>query len=469
MRLLRMNIREFLVRIQPIRMQETVRLAWPIAVSMLSYTLMGVADTLFVARMGTEAIAAIGMSISVTFLVLSFGMGIMAGLKVAVAQAMGARQFVLVRRLLWQGLWLALLLGIVGVMLVPAGALIFGWMGASPQTSEHARAYFEVRIAATPILFGSLAAKSWFEGRGDTRTPMHANVWANLMNIALDPILIFGWGVIPQMGMRGAAIATVVSQVLSLLWLLIAARRELSNSRARVEATLVRRIIRLGAPLGVSRALDVGAWVVFTAVLARIGDAHLAAHVLAIRIIGISFLPGFAIGEASSVLVGQAVGARQWLGARQAWWSATVLASALMLGWAIVFVLAPRLLLVPFAPQPDVARIAATLLMIGAAFQVFDAIAMVSYSSLSGAGDTRFVMFTSIAGAWLVNVPVALFSLHMDWGAVGAWLGITLEIAVLAFLNVWRIRSGRWLDFAMATAQSDASRAEKNALVRKAS
>ena len=429
-------------------MGDVVRLAWPITISMLSFTAMGVADTLFVSRLGTEPLAAVGMAISTTFLILAFGMGLMGGAKVAVAQATGREDEAGVLRLGWQALWVAAVVGGLLAALAPLGPALFAALGAEGAVGEMANSYFLIRVLGSPLTFAVLAYKSWFDGRGDTRTPMVANLLANGLNIAFDPLFIFGWGPIPAMGVGGAAAATVLAVAVAFLFLSWRGLPRLASADTRrPERALLREIWRLGSPMGVRQLLGVGAWVLLVSVLARVGAIDLAAHVMVIRIVSVSFLPGYAIGEAASVLVGQAVGAGSALAARAATKHAMVLATAVMAVFGVVFVVAPDPLVAVFGVEPEVAALGSTLLLVAAGFQVFDAIAMVAQGALNGAGDTRFVMVSSVLAAWLLQLPVAVvLAMPMGLGAVGAWIGLTVEIAGLAAISLWRLRGDAWLE-----------------------
>lgn len=174
------------------------------------------------------------------------------------------------------------------------------------------------------------------------------------------------------------------------------------------------------------------------------------------RIVSVSFLPGHAVGEAAGVLVGQALGAgRPELG-RQAFWQATRLATLIMSLLGLVFVLMPGPLVAASDPSADLAEQAVRLMVIAALFQVFDAVAMVAQGSLNGAGDTRFTLVAGVGCMWLVNLPLGwFFTLHLGWGAVGAWLALTAEIVVFAGLVLWRVLGRRWLDLGLERVAED--------------
>ena len=368
-------------------------------------------------------------------------------MRVHIAQSAGADEESRARRFAWQGLWIALILGLLLAALATADAWFFEALGADEAVAAFAATYFGIRILGAPFALCMHAFRGFFEGRGDTRTTMVANVGANGLNILLDPLLIFGLGPFPELGIGGAALATVLSFVAADLFLAVRAYPALREVRALPSVDLLREVARTGAPLGVRGLLDVGAWVVFVGFLARFSDIHLAAHVLVVRIVSVSFLPGFALSEAVSVLAGQSVGAGRPEGAREAWQAGLRLAVAFMGAAALLFVSIPQAFVAPFGVPEEVAALARDLLLIGALFQLVDATAMVSQGALTGVGDTRFVMGTSVLCSWFVNLPLAWFlALHLRMGAPGAWLGLTLEIALLGLLSVLRVRGTRWLE-----------------------
>ncbi len=416
-------------------------------VSMLSYTAMTVADSIYVGQLGTTPLAAIGISTSLIFVGTAFGMGLLSGMRVAVAKSTGAGDHELGRRFLWQGLWIAASLGLCVAALAPLGPQAFRLMGASEAINPLASAYFGIRTLAAPMAFTSVALASYFQARGETKITMVAAVAANVVNIAVDPVLIFGVGPIPAMGIHGAALATVLGLGLEVLILGGVAYRRLRQSVVLPRMALLRPIWSVGAPIGLERLLDVGSFVLFASLLAHSGEIHLAAHVIVVRIAMVSFLPGYAVAEASGVLVGQSLGAQRPAAAREAHRAATHLALGLMLVGGMIFVAIPDQLIGVFGADATVMEIARQVLMLAALIQLFDALAMVALGSLSGAGDSRFVAVITVFAAWVVKIPLAVvLILYADLGALGAWLGIAAEIVFLAAVGCWRIRGAAWLE-----------------------
>ena len=434
----------------PVGVRAVFRLAWPILISMLSYTVMSVVDTMFVGRLGTAPLAAIGIAASTAFIVFGFAFGLFGGLRIIVAQETGAGNHEAADSLLWQGLGLAGVFGIAAASFAFAGPVLLPYLSGTAGVAEQADIYFGIRVLGAPIIFVMVGVKSWHEGRGDTRTPMVANLVANCLNIAVDPILIFGWGPIPAMGIGGAAIATVGSVAVAAIWLFLHSGPVLRRTSAWPRLSAWRSVLHVGVPLGVRSVLEVGAWVLFTSLVARAGEWELAAHVVVIRIIMVSFLPGHAISEAISVLVGQALGAGRPEAARQAWRAGTILALSGMAAMAVLFIVTPEPLIAVFGAEAQIVAVARNLLVIGACFQIFDALAMTSHGALAGAGDTRYVMVVAVAGAWFLNLPLAwIFVVWADLGAAGAWIALSVEIAVVAAIYTRRVLGDQWMESAV--------------------
>lgn len=425
--------------------RKVLHLAWPVMLSMTSYTMMSASDAIFVGRLGTAPLAAIGLAVTTNFLFLGLPVGLVRGLKVAAAQATGAGRKRSALAYGWQALWSALLTGVLVALAGLGSPHVFRLLGADGAVAAEAQAYFDIRIWAAPFALFMHGFGGWFEARGDTRTPMRVNVVANLLSVALTAGLVSGVGPLPALGIRGAAWSGVIALGLASAWLFAEAWPTLQKVSWRPRRALLAEGARLGLPIGVQRVLDIGTWAVLAGVLASLGEAQLAAHVLAMRVLMVTFLPALAVAEATGVLVGQAVGARDRVAAHRAWRAGNLAALAIMLPGGLLFVAVPQLLLAPFGAGAEVVAVASQLLLIAAAFQVLDAVATVTYFALDGAGDTRFTLASSVSMAWGVKLPVGV---ALAWwsglGAPGVWIGLTGELFLLLLLLVWRWRGERW-------------------------
>lgn len=448
-----------------IGVRDVMVIAWPIMVSMLSFTVMNFVNALWVGPLGKEAFAAVGLGAVLLYAVHGFGLGALAGLKIAVSQAHGEGDDEKARRLLWQGLRLATLMGLAELAFIPLGRPLLEALGASHDVAPLAADYFAARVVGAVPAFLMTALTQYLQGRSRTRAPMVAMIVANVLNVALDPLLINGSGgidggvgLIPAMGVAGAGIAASISFAVGGLFLLGVTWRELKATARTFERALFARIWNLGFPLAGRATLEIASYLIFQGVLASVGDAHLAAHVLVVRTISISFLPGYAVSEAVAVLVGQAVGARRLDLVASIRRSGLTIAVTFMCAWGVVFVLWPEPLAAMHSATLEVKHIAVDLFMVSALFQVADAFAMTALGILNGAGDTRFVLYATVSIAWFAKLPLGwALATHGGLGAVGAWWGIVAEAIVLWAVVAWRVRSGAWRRAAEAAQASRAS------------
>jgi MATE family multidrug resistance protein len=268
---------------------------------------------------------------------------------------------------------------------------------------------------------------------------MRATVAANIVNIALAVLFIFvlGWGV------AGAAYATVIAHTVE-SGLLVISQHEIGGwSLAGVRPSHARALLRVGVPSGFQLTLEVGAFALLSLLVSRFSEADMAAHQIALQGIHFSFLPALALGEAASVIAGQAVGAGRDDLVRRIGRTALALAAAYTGTCALALALGRGALVRAFTSDPEVVSKAATLLLIGAAFQVADGANVVGRGVLRGAGDVRFAAIVGVTIAWMATPPLTwLLGYRAGLGAVGGWLGLFVEIVSGAALFWWRIERG---------------------------
>ncbi len=426
----------------PVR--RVITMAWPIIISMLSFTAMDLADTLFVGWLGTVELAAVGLAATVLFLLQCFFMGSLQGVSIVSSHAKGAENLNRARRAAVTGLFLAVPAGLFVVSTSFMDVWIFALMGGEAVVQAVASDYFSVRVWGVPFLFIMLAICNHYQGLGDTRTPMKINLVANGLNILLTPMLIYGVGPFPALGVEGAALATIGAQFVGMTIALVHFGLH-QRERMGFDLTVARDILRLGLPMGVRYVLGVMGFTVFTAFLARLGTVELAAHQIAIRVVSVSFLPGHGIGQAAAILTGQRVGARQFDAVNEVVWAALRVAWTLMGALGVIFWFFPEAISQIFIDDPRTITLAGQLLMVAAWFQLLDATVMVLVQSLNGTGDTRFTMIVGVTTTWTIMLPTAWFlGFYLNLGAVGAWLAFIVELIVLNSILIWRFRSGGW-------------------------
>ena len=438
---------------------ELVRLAWPITVSMLSYSVMTLVDTLFVGRLGATALAGVGLGGVVAFTVVCFGFGLLRSVKVLVSQAIGAGRRETVPALVSAGLATALALG---ALLVLLSRIVVAWLpGLAEDGASGALAalYFAVRTLGAPIALSGVVLREARYGLGDSKSPMRAAVAANVVNVGLDALFIFGL----ELGVAGAAWATVAAQVLETGLLLRVQAREGLGLRA-LSFERVADVFRIGLPLGLQFVLEVGSFAVLVVMLARISAVDVAAHQIALQVTHFSFLPAFALGEAASVLTGQAVGAGED-GLVRVVARRTLLAASIYTGTCgLVMALGATYIASSFTTDAAVIATAVQLFWVAACFQIFDGANSVARSVLRGTGDVRVPAVLAVGIAWLCTPPLTwLLGERLGLGAVGGWLGLCLEIIAGALVLWWRLERGHWLPKARESRERLARAHEKRA------
>jgi MATE family multidrug resistance protein len=423
---------------------ELVRLAWPIAVSLLSYSAMTLVSTLFVGRLGASQLAGVGLGGIAAFGLVGFGFGVLRAVKVLVSQATGAGKHEDIPAQVAAGITVALGLGAVAVAV---GRWLVGELpsfSADPGAGRAAAAYLATRNLGAPFALVAVALREARYGLGDSRSPLVSAVAANLTNIALDALFILGLG----LGVKGAGAAAAIGHVVEAT-LLIRASRQTGFGWALLRVRHVAHSLRLGLPLGVQFTLEIGAFSVLVAVLARTGAVDLAAHQIALQVTHVSFLPALALGEAASILVGQAVGAGEDGLVRRVARRAVAIASVYTGVCGVGFLLGAAHIARLFTLDPAVRTVTTHLLWVAAAFQVFDGANAVARSVLRGTGDVRYSALIAATTSWLTLPPLSWWlGVHMGLGALGGWLALFVEITAGASLLWWRLERGHWARFA---------------------
>lgn len=429
---------------------ELTRLAWPIGVSMLSHAVMTLVDTLFVGWLGTAELAGVALAGTLVWWLICYPFGLLRAAKVLVSQSVGAGKRHEVGAFLSAALVTSTVLGCAimagGLAATPA----LGLFTTTPEATTAAETYFRVRILGTPVLLVTMALREVRYGIGDSRKPMVATVAANLFNAGMTPLLVFGAG----LGVVGAAWATILAYLLDLVVLVVLVGRRGAALRAPGGGHIA-ALWKIGVPTGLQFVLEMGSFAVLAAMISKMGDVAMAAHQIALQVIHFSFLPAFAVAEAASVLVGQAVGAgRNELVRPMARLALKV--SAIYTGaCALLFAFGGRWLTNAFTGDPELIGMTTRLLLVAAVFQVFDAAYIVSRSALRGAGDVRFPAVVGVIVSWTFTPPLAwALGYGLGWGAVGGWIGICVELIIGAGILWLRLERDGWVTAAIAAREA---------------
>jgi len=424
-----------------------LRLAVPVVTVQVGAMFMGVVDTLMVGRVSAQAIAAVAMGNLYFFGAAIFGMGLLLALDPVIAQAVGARDDAAVARGVQRGLILAGAFGVVAmVLLLPAGPVLRA-LDQPPDVVPSASAY--ARICAIGILpfYLFIVLRQSLQAMHRVAPIVWTILLANVANAALNWVLIFGHLGFPAGGAVGAAWATQGGRWLMPALLLLFARRELAPAltpwRPEVaDPASLRRMIALGAPIGMQQQLEYGVFAVAGLIMGWIGTVAMAGHQVALNLASLTFMVPAGVSGATTVLVGNAVGRGDSAEARNAALAGLYCGVAFMALTALVMLLAPGLLARIYTSDAAVAAVAATLLPIAGVFQVFDGMQVVSIGILRGVGDTRTPMLVNILGFWLIALPVSwLLGRRLGYGPAGVWWGLTIGLIVVALFLIVRVRT----------------------------
>jgi MATE family multidrug resistance protein len=424
--------------------RELVRLAWPVAVSTVSYAVMTLVDTLFVSWLGPASVAGVGLAGVTGFTLLCFPFGLMQGVKVLVSQAMGAQRHEDVGVHLRAGLLLAMVLGLGIMVLAQVAAPLLDLIASSREAGALAGTWLRIRLLSAPVYLAFVALRETAYGIGDTRSPMIASLIANLANIGLCALFVLGM----DMGVAGAAWATALANCIEVA-VLLGARfdlvRQSLGRAARHRRAQVAAVWRMGLPTGGQFLLEVGAFTLLTFLISAMSEIEMAAHQIVLQVLHMAFLPAQAVAEAGSVLAGQAVGADRDDLVRRVALRALALAGSYALLSTLGSIFGADLVLRAFTDDPDLMREGVGLMHVAALFLITDAANMVARAVLRGAGDVRFAAIVGIGSAWCMTPPLTLLlGYHFGLGVRGGWLGLCAEIALCAAILWWRLWRGGW-------------------------
>lgn len=431
-------------------LREVWLLSYPIVIANMSETLLGVVDTYMVGQLGEVEIGAVGLGSMMSWLFYLPFLGLALGVNTFVSQSYGAKKYTACGYMTWQGLYVALISGGLiwaGILLAP---IMFDLAGPSPEVHDIGITYLQWRLIDAPGLMVGMTIASFFRGIGDTKTPMKIGIAINLINIILNYGLIYGNFGLPRLEVQGSAIGSAIAGLSGgLIYVVLFFRKYLTSFGNRTPVWPNRhalgRILRVGAPIGLQRFLDIGSFVIFSAFIGRLGNAQLAANQISIQLMSVSYMVGMGIGMAATTLVGQYIGSKQLDLAERSTYSALKLASSIMVCIGLLFLLFPETLVAFFNDSPDVLRYGRQGLLYAALFQGFDALAVVFIGALRGAGDTQWTAIAAFIGAWLFFLPLAyLLTFTLDMGFWGAWLGATIYICLLGTACIYRFRQGVW-------------------------
>jgi MATE family multidrug resistance protein len=428
-----------------------LRLAGPVILAEIGWMSMGLVDTAMVGPLGPAAIAATGMGNGVFTAIMIFGAGLMLGVDALVSRAAGAGRPDECVRWLHQAVVLALA-GAPIIMAVTwiAFLTIDAW-GLNPQIALLAKPYLGViALGALPLMLYA-AFRRYLQGIHVVRPLIYALISANLVNAGANAVLIYGRLGFPALGVTGSAWSTCLARLYLAAFFYLAIRREHRRRGAAhphvpfaIDGQRLRRLVGFGAPAAGQITLEVGVFVLATALAARLDAVSSASHQIALNIVSTVFMVPLGLASAGAVRVGHAVGARDLRRARRAGWTTLLLGGSIMIVLGLILFAFPVPMLRTFTTDARVLALGSRLLAIAAAFQLFDGTQAVTTGVLRGIGDTRTPMLMNVVGHWVLGLPVGYaLCFRFGWGVIGLWIGLSIGLifCAVALTITWIART----------------------------
>ncbi|MFQ6004157.1 MAG: MATE family efflux transporter [Woeseia sp.] len=426
-------------------------LAIPMMLEMAMEAVFAVVDIAFVSRLGTDAIAAVGITEALITVLYAVAIGLGMGVTAMVSRRIGSKDpdaaATVTGQAIWVGAVLAIAIGLPGV--IYAAGLLRA-MGASESVIDVGTGFTAVLLGGSASILYLFLLNAAFRGAGDAPIALRSLALSNAINIVLDPCLIFGLGPFPELGVTGAAVATTIGRgigVAYLLYCLFETRGRLrlnTNHLAIVPAIIVRMVkISIG---GVGQFLIATAsWIAIMRIVALWGSAPIAAYTIALRLIEFALLPAWGLGNACATLVGQNLGAGQPERAEQSVWRASHYNAVFMTVLGLVLIAIAPQIVGWFSSEADVLRFGTSCLRIlGIGYPMY-AVGMIIIQAMNGAGDTYTPSVLNFMCFWVMQIPLAYWlAASIDLGPNGVFLSIVMSESVLTILGVLIFRRGRW-------------------------
>ncbi|MDH3440402.1 MAG: MATE family efflux transporter [Gammaproteobacteria bacterium] len=426
-------------------------LAIPMMLEMAMEAVFAVVDIAFVSRLGTNAIAAVGLTEALITVLYALAIGLGMGVTAMISRRIGAQDPIAAAYVMGQAIWVGVVISmIIGSLGVTFAADLLRMMGASEGVIGEGKGFTAMLLGGNASILFLFLLNAGFRGAGDAPVALRSLALANGLNILLDPCLIFGLGPFPELGVTGAAVATTIGRgvgVLYLFWYLFGGRGRLQFEfrNLAIVPELIVRMIRISAG-GIGQFLiATSSWIAIIRVVALYGSAPIAAYTIAIRLIEFVFLPAWGLGNAAATLVGQNLGAARPDRAEKSVWIASRYNVIFMTVLGLIFVIFAPQIVGLFTDEDEILRYGINCLRIlGFGYPMY-AVGMIVIQALNGAGDTRTPSFLNFIVFWMLQIPLAYWlATSVGMGPNGVFTAIVVSESALTVLAVLVFRRGKW-------------------------
>jgi putative MATE family efflux protein len=426
-------------------------LAIPMVLEMAMESIFVICDVFFVAKLGADAVATVGLTESMMAIVYTLAMGLSIGVSATVARRIGEKDPEGAARTAVQGIALGLVisavLGVLGAIFAPQ---LLRMMGASESVIATGTGFTRVMLGGNASVLLLFLINGIFRGAGDAALSMRTLWLANAINILLGPCLIFGFGPFPELGVMGAAIATTTGRgvgVLFAAWQLFrtGSRVHVRRDQVQLDGGLMAKLIKLSGNGTLQVLIGTASWIGLVRLIASFGSNALAGYTIAMRIVMFALLPSWGLSNAAATMVGQSLGAKKPDRAEAAVWLAGKYNLVFLGVVGLIFVALAPLIVSAFTQDAEVAKFAIDGLRVVAAGFVMYAYGMVMANAFNGAGDTWTPTWLNLICFWAWEIPLAyVLSKTFGMGAHGVFLAIPIAFATYAILAMVMFRRGGW-------------------------
>ena len=426
-------------------------LAIPMVLEMVLESLFAVVDVFWVGRLGADAVATVGLTESLLTLVFAVGMGLALSTTAMVARRIGEKDpagaAVAGVQSIVLGLATSLMVGLPCMFYAPE---LLRLMGASPEIVATGSGYARIALGGSGAIVMLFLNNAIFRGAGDAAVAMRLLWVSNVINLFLDPCLIFGWGPFPKLGVTGAALATFTGRSVGVFYqfyrLLRGTERiRILRSQLRVNFGVLLRLVRVSLIGILQFAIANVSWIGLVRIVSLFGSAALAGYTIAIRIVIFVILPSWGLSNAAATLVGQNLGAREPERAEQSVWRTGLYNMAFLGLVGVVFILFTEPIIRLFTNDPAVVPLAVSCLRILSYGNIGFAYGMVLLQAFNGAGDTVTPTIVNFFGFWLLEIPLAYaLAVPLHFRANGAYYSIVVSEGAMAAASMLLFRLGRW-------------------------